>query len=97
LIRIEGHGLYRVLIPETGAIIQSRNVKFEEGLGHRTLTAEGKYFLDGLDNENGDDSLDFPNNLTTPGPNIENPQPRQTPDIRTQSRINYPPATHRSS
>jgi hypothetical protein len=64
-----------------GAIIQSRNVKFEEGLSHHTLTAEGEYFLDGLDNENRDNSLGFLNNLSTPGPNIENPQPRQTPDI----------------
>ena len=41
LMGMEGRGLYRILIPKTGQIIRSRNVIFEEGLGHRTLTAEG--------------------------------------------------------
>jgi hypothetical protein len=56
---------------------------------------KGKYFLNGLDNENRDNNLDFPNDSTTPDPDIENPQPRQTPDIQTQLRITYPPATHK--
>jgi hypothetical protein len=46
LVGMEGRGVYRVLIPETGQIIKSRNIVFEEGLGHRTLTTEGEYFAD---------------------------------------------------
>jgi hypothetical protein len=72
-----------------------RNIKFKEGLSHRTLTTEGEYFLDRLDNENRDNNLSFPND--TANPDTENLQPRQTPSIQPHPRINYPPATHKSS
>ena len=48
LIGIESRGLYRILILETGLIIRSRNVIFEEGLGHHTLMPEGEYLEDDL-------------------------------------------------
>jgi len=80
LIGIEGRGLYRVLILETGAIVQWRNVKFEEGLGHYTLTPEGEYFLDNGNNDNNIDFLDdmITQDMTTPA--TETAPPSQTPD-----------------
>ena len=80
LIGIEGRGLYRVLIPETGVVIRSRNVSFEEGVGHRTLTPEGEYFLDNTDMLNDDGRLDFLNDGTsTPSvdPSIPHVEPNQ--------------------
>jgi hypothetical protein len=50
LVGMEGHGIYRVLVLETGQIIRSRNVIFEEGLGHCMLTTEGEYFADNEEN-----------------------------------------------
>jgi hypothetical protein len=103
LIGIEGWGLYRIFIPETGAIIRSRNVKFEEGLGHRTLTAEGEYFKD--NNNNLD--LGFLNETTvTPAEEITQPSPNQLPNSMPAStqptsqprpRIVYPPASRKST
>jgi hypothetical protein len=98
-IGIETRGIYRILIPETGEIVRSRNVRFEEGLGHRTLTPEGDYFAD----DTGDVDLDFllpdpPQTetlpiqpmITTSLPSITAPVPQQQP--RTRQRIIYPPA-----
>jgi hypothetical protein len=50
LVEMEGCEIYRVLVLETGQIIRSWNVVFEEGIGHCTLTAEGEYFADNEDN-----------------------------------------------
>jgi hypothetical protein len=50
LVGMEGCKIYRVLVLETGQIIRSRNVIFEEGIGHRMPTAEGEYFTDNEDN-----------------------------------------------
>jgi hypothetical protein len=109
LIGIEGRGLYRVLISETGVIIRSRNVKFEEGIGHRTLTAEGEYFVDIEDADNNLEFLQVTNPPTPtitptveaahpnppPPPNAPNPLPPNAPRPRT--RIVYPPASRKSS
>jgi len=103
LIGIEGRGLYKILIPETGVIIRSRNVVFEEGNGHRTLTAEGELLVD-------DDNIDMhvPINPTpaieSTLPNLDTADPpteptnNQEPIQRTpRPRIVYPPATRKSS
>jgi hypothetical protein len=69
----------------------SRNVKFEEGIGHCTLTAEGEYFVD------NDDADPLPPTVT---PTVETalsdpPPPPNAPRPRT--RIIYPPASRKSS
>jgi hypothetical protein len=105
LMGMEGRGLYRILIPETGQIIRSRNVIFEEGLGHRTLTAEGEYFAD----DNGDMDYEFLTEETvikapqtavivqdktdTPAPE---PEVINKPKI-SRPRIVYPPASRKSA
>ena len=69
---LEDQGIYRGLILETGKIIRSRNVVFEEGLGHHMLTDEGEYFVD----DNGDvdyELLDETPPITTiPSETIQN-------------------------
>lgn len=105
LIGIEGRGLYRVLIPETGEIIRSRNVKFEEGSGHRTLTTEGEYFH----NDDGDHDYSFLQDenpsvsiiqipVVDPKPDAQDNQPGTNPIPQvSRPRIVYPPASRRSS
>lgn len=44
-IGIKTQGIFWILIPETGEIIRSQNIQFEEGLGHQTLTPAGDYFV----------------------------------------------------
>jgi hypothetical protein len=108
LLGMEGRGVYRVLIPETGQVIRSRNVVFEEGFGHRTLTAEGEYFAD---NEEGDMDYEF----MVETPSIIAPEtPAETVRIQDTSsesneaqtfdkpklsrpRIIYPPASRKSA
>jgi hypothetical protein len=102
-IGIETQGIFWILIPETGEIIRSRNVRFEEGLGHRTLTPTGDYFV----NDNNDIDLDFllptPENANdTPAaiqptiiPVIPIPTIQQQP--KTRQRIVYPPASRKSA
>ena len=108
LIGVESRGIFRILIPETGEIIRSRNVRFEEGPGHRTLTQEGEYFV----NDNEDVDLDFllpqletPENVNNTVNTTPTIQPI-TPDVPTQAlqqqpktrqRIVYPPASRRSA
>jgi len=96
---LQGWGLYRILIPETGAIIRLRNVKFKEELGHHTLTPEGEYFKD--NNNNLD--LRFLNN-TTVTPAKETTPPSLTPNLTPNPmpmqptswpRIVYPPASQK--
>jgi hypothetical protein len=67
------------LIPETGVIIQSRNVVFEEGLGHRTLTPEGEYFQD-EENDTLDSDLGF---LHNHAPVAEGTPPNQNTTLTT--------------
>ena len=106
MIGIETRGIFRILIPETGEIIRSRNVRFEEGIGHRTLTPEGEYFVNDL---NEDVNLDFllPQTPQTPG-NVNDTTPTTQPIIpismpvpqlqpKTRQRIIYPPASRRSA
>lgn len=59
LIGMEGRGIYRILIPETGQIVRSCNVQFEEGTGHRTLTPEGEYTPEYFADDDGDTNYDF--------------------------------------
>jgi hypothetical protein len=96
LMGLEG---YRVLIPETGQIIRSRNVVFEEGLGRRTLTDEGKYCVE----DDGDIGYDFLGDVTLPIANDEPPETGDTtppltdkPKVSRQ-RITYPPSARKSS
>ena len=105
LLGMEGRGIYRILIPETGQILRSRNVVFEEGFGHRTLTAEGEYFAD-------EGIIDSNFEFLTKNPVIDTPQtPAETPTETVQSdetqiiekpkifrpRIIYPPASRKSA
>ena len=54
-IGIETRGIFWILIPETGEIIRSQNVRFEKGLRHQTLTPTGDYFVI----DDNDIDLDF--------------------------------------
>src|ERR1700678_2761142 len=105
LMGMEGRGLYRILIRETGQIIRSHNIIFEEGLGHRTLTAEGEYFAD----DNGDMDYKFLTEETV----IQAPQtavivqdktdtPAPEPEVINKPKIShprivYPPASRKSA
>jgi hypothetical protein len=101
LIGIESRGIYRILIPETGEILRSRNVRFKEGMGHRTLTTEGDYFA----NDDEDTDLDFllPEQDLAPRkpdilPVVDTTPTLQTPQQpKTRQRIVYPPAVHKSA
>jgi hypothetical protein len=80
LIGIEGQGLYKILIPETGVIICSRNIIFKEGLEHHTPTAKGEFFL----SDNNID-VDLPNN---PTPAVEDIPPNlEMADLPTKSNM----------
>jgi hypothetical protein len=85
LIGIEGHGLYRVLILETNTVMRSRNVKFEKGLGHCTLTPEGEYL-----------ELGFLNNIITPAKEDTLASPTSMP-IAIQTPSSHPIATQTPS
>ncbi|GLB45342.1 hypothetical protein LshimejAT787_2200050 [Lyophyllum shimeji] len=104
LMGVEGQGLYRILIPETGQVIRPRNVRFEEGFGHRTLTAEGEYFVD----DDGDKDYDFlgdevdSTTINNDNPALPAPPPtlpsNEPPKPRIpRPRIVYPPASRKSS
>jgi hypothetical protein len=65
------------MIPETEAIIQLRNIKFKEGLGHYTLMPEGEYFKD----NNNSLNLGFLDKTTvSPAEETTLPSFNQTPD-----------------
>ena len=102
LMGMEGRGLYRVLIPETGQIIRSRNVFFEEGFGHHTLTVEGEYFADDEGNDSNYEFLteEVPQTLPeTPTETVQNPTETQIiekPRV-PRPRITYPPASRKSA
>jgi hypothetical protein len=99
LLGMEGRGIYRVLIPETSQIIRSRNVVFEEGFGHRTLTAEGEYFADNEDNV--DTNYEFLIEDPVKDPLMPAETPAETVQIEkpkvSRPRIIYPPASRKSA
>lgn len=102
LIGFVGRGVYRVLIEETEEVVKSRDVIFEEGLGHRTLSTEGEYIQN---SNNGDFNYDFlidNNDIPTPvSTNIQNltdksadppsTPPTDSPSIPPTSSIRLPP------
>lgn len=98
---LESHGTYRILIPETSEIICSRDVIFEEGVGHCTLTAEGEYFADSDSNDR--DYLfitDKPTNSNAISPSSELPPPTEPPTEKarqTPTCKDYGPPTCRST
>jgi Reverse transcriptase (RNA-dependent DNA polymerase)/gag-polypeptide of LTR copia-type/GAG-pre-integrase domain len=104
LMGMEGRGLYRVLIPETGQIIRSRNVVFEEGFGHRTLTDEGEYFADdegnvdsNFENLTEDTVINVPQTSETSSETIQtDPSSTNKPKV-SRPRIIYPPASRKST
>ena len=92
---IEGQGIYRVLIPETGQIIRSRNVVCKEGTRHHMLMDEGEYFIE----DNGDVDYDFLgdetslfiNEISSKTANVTPPS-AEKPKVSCQC-ITYPPAS----
>jgi hypothetical protein len=107
LVGMKGHEIYRVLVPKTGQIIRSRNVVFEEGIGHRTLTAKGEYFADNEDkidlnyeflNEN---SFVHASQTSTETPAKTAKTPAETTQVEkskiSRPQIIYPPASLKSA
>ncbi|GAW02502.1 retrovirus-related pol polyprotein [Lentinula edodes] len=102
---MESHGTYRILIPETSGIIRSRDVHFEEGSGHRTLTAEGEYFIDGDSEDKNYDFLDIKATDSDAIKAVPDPDPANTentnitPKVRRTRgpRKDYSPPTCRSA
>jgi hypothetical protein len=104
---VEGHGIYRVLVPETGQIIRSQNVIFEEKIGHCMLTAEGEYFTDNEDNIDlnyeflTENSFIHASQTPTETPAETAETPAETTQVEkskiSHPRIIYPPASCKSA
>ncbi|KIM43806.1 hypothetical protein M413DRAFT_26101 [Hebeloma cylindrosporum] len=103
---LERHRCRKANLYQQREIQRSRNVRFEEGFGHRKLTAEGDYFVNGIEDVDYDfllpetQSSDTPTTTPAslpPASVLPDPAPAIDQQPKTRQCNVYPPAIRKSA